>query len=286
VDFKNARKQDLSGKYTDINKRGGMDKYEWKTEYYPDLYDFKDNGEGKAPTMTTKTQPSGLKDESGAEVPMLSDDAYGFFKTLPSNVVAINKKLKRQYGKDFDPTSSEAETLRKIEAYKKVESEKPKINANRVDKEDPVRSFAFNFGSGFGQGGVNSQINNVYQRVKTKLAKRQGQGQEFLPASLLEQDEKDEVLKIARNAKGDNDITQDELKLIEGNDGSVRIFDNKDNFIAFMGETGTNLPRQADVIGKRAVVEKANQKQDINKPKTVRQNGHTYTLDEKTGEYK
>ncbi len=109
-------------------------------------------------------------------------------------------------------------------------------------------------------------INDVYKGIKDKLKKRRGQGQEFLPASLLEQDEKEVVLKTARDAKSDPDITQDDLKVIEGDDGSVRIFGSDDNFIAFVGEAATNLPRQADVKGKRAVVAEANK--PSTKPKT------------------
>lgn len=252
-------KQPLFGKYKQVNTRGATDEFDWKTDTYPVYYDFKDNGEQAAPTITTRAEPSGLKDNTGNEIPMLSEDAYGRFKATPSNVAALNLRIKKQHGKDIDLRSEEAEKLRRIEAYKDVERQKPRVNASRVEKAAPERSHSFYFGSGFGQGGAESQINNVYLRVKEKLGKRRGQGQEFLPASLLDQDEKDEVLKIARAAKADNDIAQEDLKLIEGNDGSIRIFGKDDNFIAFMGETGTNLPRQADVKGKRAVVEKSNQ---------------------------
>jgi hypothetical protein len=288
VDFKNARKQPLEGSYSKTNTKGGMDKFSYKTEHYPDLYDFKDNGDGKEPTITTKAEDTGIT-EKGMDK-MLSEEAYGFYKLTPSNVVALNKRLKRKYP-DINLGSQEAETLRRIEAYNDVESKKPQINASVIEKANPERSHSFYFGSGFGQVDP-SQINNVYQRIKGKLKRRTSQGTAFLPASLLDQDEKDEVLKIARAAKADPDITQDELKLIEGDDGSVRIFGKngkgEDDFIAFLGEVGTNLPRQADVKGKRGVVAEANKNKNNpsgNKPKTIKQNGYTYTLNEKTGQY-
>ena len=93
---------------------------------------------------------SGLKDNTGQEIPMLSEDAYGRFKATPSNVAALNLRIKKQYGKDIDLKSEEAEKLRRIEAFKDVERQKPRVNASRVEKEAPQRSHAFYFGGGFG----------------------------------------------------------------------------------------------------------------------------------------
>lgn len=149
-------KQSRSGKYTEVDKRGATDKFDWKADIYPVYYDIKENGEQAAPTISTRSQPSGLRDESGAEVPMLSDEAYGRFSATPSNIVALNRKIKRQYP-DINLRSEEAEKLRKIEAYKDVERQKPQVNKSRVEKEAPIRSHSFYFGSGFGQGGAAGQ---------------------------------------------------------------------------------------------------------------------------------
>ena len=153
TDFIPQEKQQLSGKYKDVSRQGAVDQFDWKAETYPVYYEFKDNGEDKAPTITTRSQSSGLKDQSGGDVPMLSDEAWGRFQSKPSNVAALNLRLKKQYGKDLNLRSQEAETLRRIEAFKDVERQKPQINKSRVEKAAPERSHSFYFGSGFGGNG-------------------------------------------------------------------------------------------------------------------------------------
>jgi hypothetical protein len=139
--FLPEEKQQIGGKYKAVNRRGGYDQFDWKAETYPVFYDVKDNGEDKAPTITTKSQPSGLLDANKKPIPMLSDDAYGRFKSVPSNVIDINRRLQKQYGSNLDLKSQEAETLRKIEAYKDVEAKKPRINPSRIEKADPIKIY-------------------------------------------------------------------------------------------------------------------------------------------------
>ena len=162
TDFIPEEKQQLSGKFTDVTRQGATDKFDWKVDTYPVYYDFKDNGEAKEPTITTRAQPSGLKDQNGADVPMLDDAAYGRFAAKPSNVAALNLRLKKQYGNDLNLRSSEAETLRKIEAYKDVERQKPNVNKTRVEKAAPERSHSFYFGSGFGGSGEGQTQGNAF----------------------------------------------------------------------------------------------------------------------------
>lgn len=151
TDFIPEEKQSLFGKYKETNKRGATDQFDWKAETFPAYYDFKDNGEEKAPTITTKAQSSGLVDADKNPIPMLSDDAYGRFKAKPSNLVALNKRLKTMYGDALDLKSSEAETLRRIEAFKEVDKYKPRVNVSRVAKEAPAPRITINNNSGGGR---------------------------------------------------------------------------------------------------------------------------------------
>jgi len=158
-------KQSLSGKYSETNRQGAMDKFDWKAETYPVYYDFKDNGEQAAPTITTRSEGSGLKDKDGKEVPMLSEDAYGRFKATASNVAALNLRLKKQYGDTLDLQSEQADKLRRIEAYKDVERQKPRVNTSRVEREAPQRSHSFYFGSGYGQTPQGQTQGNAFDDI-------------------------------------------------------------------------------------------------------------------------
>lgn len=144
TDFIPEEKQSLSGKYSETNKRGATDKFEWKADNFPAYYDFKDNGEAKAPTLTTRSQESGLVDANKQPIPMLSNEAYGRFKAKPSNVIAINRRLKNLYGDALDLKSEQAEILRKVEAFKEVDKYKPRVNTSRLEKEAPAPRITIN----------------------------------------------------------------------------------------------------------------------------------------------
>lgn len=162
--FLPEEKQDREGKFTEINAAGRKDMFKWKANNYPIYYDFKDNGEEKAPTITTRSQG----EYEG--MPMLSEEAYGRFKATPSNVVAVNRRIKSQYP-DINLGSEEAEKLRRVEAYKDIDRQKPPVNKERLDQAAPTRSHSFYFGSGFGQGGAAGQtqgnaIDGILRNIK------------------------------------------------------------------------------------------------------------------------
>jgi hypothetical protein len=301
TDFIPEEQQNLSGKYKDINSAGRTDQYDWKVDKLsPAYYDFKDNGEAKEPTIKTRTQPSGLKDESGLDIPMLSDEAYGRFRAKPSNLVALNLRLRNKYGKDLDLKSSEAETLRKIEAFKDVDRQKPRVNKTIVEKEAPQRSHSFYFGSGFGQGGANGQTQgNAFDDMPDKdygnfrikdgaFYNKDGTPKsgeifisgEFIPSSI----------KTALNAGG----IKPEF-LIKGvdavvKDGVIQTISNKLIGTVTRDAMEGVYQRKTDTEPLKGTPLKfagkdKPQQQSKGKPKTVKQNGVTYTLNEKTGKY-
>jgi len=76
----------------------------------------------------------------------------------------------------------------------------------------------------------------------------------------------------------DNDATfSAKLQLVKD-----RLERNKDNMLTNMNKSGKNVKDYQDT----STLTKSDNKALQNKPKTVTQNGHTYTLDEATGEYK
>lgn len=166
TDYLPEEKQPLSGKFTTRNSVGRTQKYDWKADNYPVYYDVKDNGDSQTPTISTRSQPSGLKDKDGNEVPMLSDDAYGRFRAKPSNVVALNLRLKQKYGDALDLQSEQAEKLRKIEAFKDVDRNKPPINKSVSDEQPiPKTTNVFNFGG----AGNNAVKGNEFDRIPDNI---------------------------------------------------------------------------------------------------------------------
>lgn len=76
----------------------------------------------------------------------------------------------------------------------------------------------------------------------------------------------------------DNDATfSAKLQLVK-----ERLERNRNNYLTNMNKSGKNIKEYQDT----STLTKSDNKTLQNKPKTVTQNGHTYTLDEATGEYK
>lgn len=130
----------FEGRYKKIRPGGGYDEFDWKVDgLAPAYFDIKDNGEEKEPTITTKSEPSGIKDTNGTELPMLESSAYERYKFDDANVAADNLIIQKIKGVAFDLRSGEAEKLRRILAYQNVDKYKPKISPKKIIKADPTR---------------------------------------------------------------------------------------------------------------------------------------------------
>jgi len=162
IDFKNVLKQTPKGGYKRVNKNRGYDEMDWDVETYPDYYDFKPGDEGNAPTISTKSEASGLKDDAGNDIPMLSESAMDLVTAKTSNKLKLFNRVKEKYP-DIDLKSGEAEKLMRIEAYKDVNEKIPLISSKPKTAANPVMSHSFNFGSGFGQqGGAGQTKGNAF----------------------------------------------------------------------------------------------------------------------------
>lgn len=137
TDFKPEEKQPLKFNIRKKNGVGKTNQYTWEMDNYPAYYDVKQKGDYEPPDIKVKSQPSGIKDASGNELPMLSEDAYSRFSLTPSNVVAINRRIKREHP-DIDLQSRDAEKLRKVEAYNEVKRNIPVPKESRVETEPKI----------------------------------------------------------------------------------------------------------------------------------------------------
>lgn len=272
TDFIPEEKQSLSGKSTERSKVGRTQKFDWKAENYPVYYDFKDNGEDKSPTISTRSQPSGIKDANGSEVPMLSDDAYGRFKAKPSNVVALNLRIKKMYGPSIDLKSEEAEKLRKVEAYKDVERQKPRINKTVSDQAPLPPRISIHIGNGNGE----TQIRDVYGEISGKI-KNSGKQLPFglgigIEMNQLSATAQTKVLEHANKLIGSG-MTQSDIALVQTPDGVINMVDPVEGKVIAPIDFGDiNIGAQPGIKEKRKVIEQTN--------KTYEHKGKKYTHDQ------
>lgn len=147
TDFLPEEKQPLKMNVRKRNSVGKSMQYSYDFDNYPAYYDVQQKGEFEPPTITTKSELSGIKDASGNELPMLSDGAYKRFSIKPSNVVSLNRRIRRN-NPDIDLTSNEAERLRKIEAYKDVEKFKPIPRESRTEQQPIIHISTGGSGNG------------------------------------------------------------------------------------------------------------------------------------------
>lgn len=110
-------------------------------------------------------------------------------------------------------------------------------------------------------------VNDVYDKIDSTMAANEKNGQTFTPVSLLPQDAKEVVMETAAKSTGNKFITQDDLKLVRGNDGSLRIFGKDNNFISYLDKTSSNLKAKQPGIGeKREIIKAGNPQQQTTTP--------------------
>lgn len=253
-------KQSLFGKFNERNAVGRTQKFEWKADNYPVYYDFKDNGEDKPPTISTRSQSSGFKDDRGADIPMLSEESYGRLKAQPSNVAALNLRLRKQYGPNLDLRSEEAEILRRIEAYKDVDRNKPRVNKSVIEQAPLPPRISIRVGDKSGD----LTVRDIWTEVNEKTSK----GQE-LPFNLgtaiklneLSASAQKIILEYVNKITGSG-ATQGDVAIAKSKDGTINMVNPETGEVIAPIDFGDiNVQAQPSVKEKRKVIE------DVNKSK-------------------
>lgn len=168
MDMTPEEKQPLKFNVRKRNSVGKTMQYSYDFDNYPAYYDVKQKGDFAPPEITTRSEPSGVKDASGKELPMLSDDAYKRFAVSPSDVVALNRRIKRN-NPDIDLGSRQAETLRKIEAYKDAERRKPVPKESRTEQQPYIHISTGNSTKNAGADWVNRATAAVQSGDQSKI---------------------------------------------------------------------------------------------------------------------
>lgn len=140
TDLRPEEKQPLE---YDIKKRNALGKtiqYKWKMDNVPAYYDVQQGGEYDPPKVITRSEVSGFKDANNKDVPMLSEEAYRRFSLTPSNVIALNQRIKSQYP-NINLRSAIADKLRRVEAYKDIDRNKPSPKESIVEQQPIPRIY-------------------------------------------------------------------------------------------------------------------------------------------------
>ncbi len=292
VNYLPEEKRKLTGRFKERNSVGKTSEFDWDTEMYPAVYDIKNNGENKAPDISVRSEPSGLKDESGNDIPMMSQQAYQRYAIMPSKRKELDAAITEKYG-NIPLNSPQADKLRRVAAYQEAELNKPIINRKRVEMQ-PVPHVSVNVN---GKGNGELTVNDVYGEIDNDLAKWEKQGSSsMMPFQNLSQNAKDVLIpKLQLNQKALDDggaVNTEDLKLVRGNDGALRVFKSDGDYVMDIGKKNTNLKanQPLGVKAKTEVVKQGEAKTakhplPAGQARTRKQNGFTYTWNEQTGEY-
>jgi len=235
------------------------------------------------PEFKVAAEDDFVTDDSGGQIPvkLLRKDKYEqHFENIPANKKVLDALWNQHKERNgiVSKNATEEDKRKRAFALGVVEAHDPSQMTRQTSQHLPRNTTNNTFNVGGGAGDL--QLNNLYKRIKGAIGKRREQGQEFLPAELLKQDEADLVLKTVRNrytTDEKKEISLADYKLIEGDDGSVRIFDrNTDDFVAFIGEEAADIPAQISVKEKREKLEQINKnkKAQPNQQQNIAQTCH------------
>jgi hypothetical protein len=221
---------------------------------------------------------------------MVSQDVYQRFKT--EDPLSVQYGTRKMFPSYDNMNENDKEVAERDFLYKYLqESSLPQYSAGE-GTHTPASILKLNMSN----TAAGSNINDVYGRIDNALSDREKQGQSFLPVSLLDPDEKDIILSQSRSKE--RDLTDDEkqavitkaqekadkdgveltdadkqaalelakpkkysdadLQIIRGNDESIRVFDNKGNFVNFVRRIPTNFGKQVGKKEKEDVIKKGN----------------------------
>lgn len=108
-----------------------------------------------------------------------------------------------------------------------------------------------------------NQFIDTYSNIDKALAAREKNGISWLPISNLNPEDKSPI--IAELPKEKKYLTESDLRIIRGTDGTLRVWDNDGNFINFVTKSGTNV-KANQPLGQKA------------KSKSMEQSGSNYTI--------
>jgi hypothetical protein len=118
--------------------------------------------------------------------------------------------------------------------------------------------------SGSGSGSAEQSVNDVYSVIKEMSKDSASKGAPHQQVNLLPADAQNVVIDFARKMTGENDLGQQDIKIIYDKDGNVGVYWAKGSkngrLISFLTEQSVNIKVQPGIGERRAVINKGGTK--------------------------
>lgn len=237
---------------------------------------------------------------------MVTDDVYQKFKA--SNQLYVIKGTRDMFPTYDSFNENEKEIAERDFLYKYLSNSSLPQYAQFHEQRPPASIMKFDMGIPSGKGGGGEPtINDVYGKVVGAMDDDVNSTPEgkipYTRISKLDASTQPIVVKLAKDVAeqqgtGGTKIDQSNIYLRYNKDGKPAIYligdsnqpTPNDREIVPLDYTGTNIKAQPNVKGKVEVIQQGKQQTNAHplpqgKPRTVKQNGYTYTWNEQTGQY-
>jgi hypothetical protein len=258
------------------------------------------------PEFKIASEEDFVTEDDGTQVPvkLLRKDKYEqHFENIPANKKVLNALWNRH--KEMNGIKSknatEEEKRKRAFALGVVQAHDPSQMSRQTSQHLP-RNTTNNF---INTGGANPDalINKVYERINSKIDYDLGRGFNRTRYNALANDEQEVIKKAVENAGYEVGEGGSNVFLRKDSVGQLKVYRVADNGellvkpeyeITTLSYEGTNVPKQVNVKSKIEAVQKGKTGEAVtlppkpnqqSRPKTVKQNGITYTWNEKTQSY-
>lgn len=257
--------------------KGNVRKTMQELTYNPTFYQPKFTGtdfEGWQPETENATENGKeiIDENTKQPVPILGHNSYNFLMSKPQSMAYINQR-KRQLAQQYnlDPNGVKVENLVRVELRDLVDTS-PYKKASSKELQEQKAPVVKNYMGGSGGSG-DTTINQVYDRLfaftnrKLDEYKEKNLGdtdkktgkfkvRDYVQVNLLDSDLRKAVLKEARDAFGTQELGVEEIKIKLDENGTMGIYDNKNNLKAQITSQGINLPSTPKAGGKEKEIKR------------------------------
>lgn len=229
------------------------------------------------PTLELKstTIPAdALPSSNGKPFEVIDKDVYDRFSQdgkLNLELIAATRHKFPDYDK-FNSTEKEYAKRNVLHGQIKALDQS---NFHPVENRRPARTTVNVSGGSKGD----TQINDIYGRMRSKVKQLKDYGESRIRVSLLDSDGQKEALEVARNLTGDKELTQDDVNIELSDTDELNLYDNNRNLIGTLPKVGVNIKVQPGVKEKREVVAQGKQSPAPNQ-KTYSLNGKSYSQEQ------
>lgn len=224
--------------------------------------------------VTTETFDAAAKKAIAARAADKYDNSYSFSNQVKNEIKdpirrqQLSDLFKKEYGMDakvpqdyaisyamelLQPSLKKSKTVNNDEALIR---EKAKYRVGRA-------------------GGGPLTINDVYDKINILATSSKNEGKAYLQANLLPADAQQVLIDYAKKVTGNNELGNDDVKIIKDEDGKIGVFHAKgsraNQLIGYLNSTNVNLKSQPSVKEKREVISQGN------KPTTYLIKGKKYS---------